>query len=407
MSDSSFPTLRIFKCPSCGASLQAPDEGTTTVCQYCNNTVVVPEEMRPRQAFPQVTITTGTVDARTAEALRTAAVVTGGATAAGAGCSVLGAVIAVAVAILAVGLGVFLMIPAGSSGGPGPIGVPAILASPTPAFAAVTLEFGGKGAGAGKFEDARYIAVDGDGNVFVAEYGAPRIAKFDQAGKFLMQIDIPGDPKRHTGGMVADYAGHLWVTYDEKLLEFDAATGKVLKTIEDKFPAPGYEALAVDSSNHLYSVPFAQDTLTVLDGDGQRLDTYEQLVANVDDNLSTGDLQIAVSGRGTLYVTGVFMYEVLVFDSNGKFKDRFGSKGDGPGQFTSTGALAVDGRGRLFVEDFGGIQVFTASGDFVNRIDWDYTRGSIMGLTIDRQDNLWVVTNQGKVFKLEPYDRGR
>jgi predicted RNA-binding Zn-ribbon protein involved in translation (DUF1610 family) len=39
--------LRVFACPSCGASLSV-DEGTaaTTKCQFCGNTVIVPEEIR-------------------------------------------------------------------------------------------------------------------------------------------------------------------------------------------------------------------------------------------------------------------------------------------------------------------------------------------------------------------------
>jgi len=40
--------IKVFKCPSCGASLSyegGPE--TTTLCQFCNSTVVIPAELRP------------------------------------------------------------------------------------------------------------------------------------------------------------------------------------------------------------------------------------------------------------------------------------------------------------------------------------------------------------------------
>jgi hypothetical protein len=38
----------------------------------------------------------------------------------------------------------------------------------TPALAEVALSFGGEGTGSGKFQDARSIAIDGEGNIYVA-----------------------------------------------------------------------------------------------------------------------------------------------------------------------------------------------------------------------------------------------
>lgn len=40
------PKPVVFACPSCGASLSVEEGAATTRCQFCYNTVIVPEEMR-------------------------------------------------------------------------------------------------------------------------------------------------------------------------------------------------------------------------------------------------------------------------------------------------------------------------------------------------------------------------
>jgi hypothetical protein len=46
------PSQVVFPCPNCGAS-QSVEEGTvSTQCQFCGNTVAVPEELRPKTPPP-------------------------------------------------------------------------------------------------------------------------------------------------------------------------------------------------------------------------------------------------------------------------------------------------------------------------------------------------------------------
>src|SRR5690606_16750326 len=56
-----------------------------------------------------------------------------------------------------------------------------------PAFAEPVLRFGREGTGAGRFEDARSVAVDGTGRIYVAEYQGGRVQVFDSLGTFLTQ----------------------------------------------------------------------------------------------------------------------------------------------------------------------------------------------------------------------------
>ncbi|MCK4471945.1 MAG: 6-bladed beta-propeller, partial [Anaerolineae bacterium] len=55
------------------------------------------------------------------------------------------------------------------------------------------LTWGSQGKGQGQFQDPRGIAVDQDGNVYVADSGNNRIQVFDSSGKFLTQWGGEGD----------------------------------------------------------------------------------------------------------------------------------------------------------------------------------------------------------------------
>ncbi len=55
--------------------------------------------------------------------------------------------------------------------------------------------WGGAGKGDGEFSHATGIAVDAQGNVFVADYENKRVQKFNSAGEFITQWTMGGDVK--------------------------------------------------------------------------------------------------------------------------------------------------------------------------------------------------------------------
>ena len=50
------------------------------------------------------------------------------------------------------------------------------------------------------------------------------------------------------------------------------------------------------------------------------------------------------------------------FGPDGRFLNRFGSKGREAGEFTAPDAIAVDSKGRVYVADFGTIKIFDTNG---------------------------------------------
>lgn len=219
---------KTFQCSTCGAPITFEGDRLQVKCQYCGSTVTVPEELRPQPPIAsQVVIVqapTATLDAETASRM-----------ARGAGCGVGG----IAVAVLLIGVIAFFI----AAPLPGmvsrtnipwlrdlpdlPTGVPVVsklLPTPTPLFARLETSFAGKGTGDGLFQDVRHIAVDGQGNVYAAEYDTLRIQKFDGAGKFVLgwtideKATIDAYRKRGPDALAADADGNVYALWDRSLL---------------------------------------------------------------------------------------------------------------------------------------------------------------------------------------------
>jgi len=86
-------------------------------------------------------------------------------------------------------------------------------ARPTPGFAQIVQEFGAKGSGPGQLDDARYVTLDADGNIWTADYQDGRVQQFDPSGKFRQLIQVPPDKNDMTliEGLAADLRGNLYV----------------------------------------------------------------------------------------------------------------------------------------------------------------------------------------------------
>ncbi len=396
---------KLFRCPSCGAALEVVDAPSVT-CKYCGSNVPVPAKYRTQQPqAPQVIIQTTTADysEQVAQVVR--------------GSQRMGCIITAVILLFVGGIVAFSLLSAqgaintaleqvGEAVGelPGDISVPG--ATPTPAFAEVVLEFGGEGSGPGLFEDSRYIVLDPDGNIYVAEYDSGRLQKFDPTGKFLKQMTIEPDQNGniYVSGMAADYEGHVYISRSGEILKY-TTDGELLSTFSGDSNTR-YGPLAVDANNILYALNDDEEGLVKLDADGNELLRVPDLISSVDKDDFSFSVNVAVDGTGQIYVTSGFGNKVYLFDSEGRYVDRFGEEGTEPGQLSSPGAIAVDGRGRIFVDTFGGISVFNASGAYLGDLPRDYTKGAVFGIAVDLEGHIYSITNQGIVQKYRLVSRG-
>lgn len=275
-----------------------------------------------------------------------------------------------------------------------PTAVPTPL--PTPQFANVVSEFGGKGTGAGKMQDARAIAVDNNGNVFVAEYIGGRVQVFSDAGKFKTRCLI--DPDAATPSIAADRSGNLYVLQGVTITKYDAATCKEL----DVFPpalGESYEHIAVDADGTLFATMTGnqKDSIVRLNSGGRATVVVDSAISGQLNRYEL-DPELAIDGSGNLYVLGSFASQVFKFDRNGKFVDSIGGRGNEPGQFSAVNAIAVDPQGRIYVSDNKGVQVFSPDGRYLDV--FDIPKSVASGMAFDDEGNLWVAARE-QVYELE------
>src|SRR6266542_1805762 len=220
--------LQTFDCPKCGAPVSYEKDvvgaNLTARCSYCNSSLSVPDEMqgRPAQIISGVNIDLRNVGSG-AKATRWILLIV--------------MIPLFGVVIGAIAIGGFLA--------PLLSGVNSSVKRATPtttaptasggkekrnAFATQTLNFGSEGIGPGMFKDARAIAVDASGKIYVGEYSGGRIQVFDPQGKFITQWSV--DPKMPLRGLAADRKGTVYVVQRGKIARHEGETGKLLGEVE-------------------------------------------------------------------------------------------------------------------------------------------------------------------------------
>jgi DNA-binding beta-propeller fold protein YncE len=252
-------------------------------------------------------------------------------------------------------------------------------------FANVLLEFGTEGIGPGMFNDARSIAVDGAGRIYVGEYTGGRIQVFDPAGKFQTQWSI-GDRKTLLRGLAASRNGTVYIVEGGHIYHYRGETGEKLGQLD--YDRSGFDDVSVGADGGIVTAwQSNRDDIVVFDANGKLVRTIPEAIsgASGDSELAT---RVAVDGAGYIYALGRFNNGVFKFGRDGKFINRFGSDGDQPGQFRAPYSIAVDGYGRIYVGDIKGIQVFDANGRYLTILN---SKGVAFGMVFNDKNELFVV----------------
>src|SRR5262245_18735934 len=219
-----------------------------------------------------------------------------------------------------------------AKGGCGVLPDPAALAVKTDGFAAdvhgtLTLcgtlltGWGSFGSGDGQFSggDPAAVAVDGSGNVFVADTGNERIKEFDNAGNFLAAWGSSG-----------------------------SGDGQFAFDFENP---PG---IAVDASGNVFVPDYYNERIQKFSNTGTFLATWGS--EGTGDGQFEGPLSVAVDASGNVFVVDQFNYRIQKFSDAGTFLAAWGSFGGGNGQFSDPHRIAVDASGNVFVTDRDRIQ---------------------------------------------------
>jgi len=266
--------------------------------------------------------------------------------------------------------------------------------STEPEFATVLLKFGSEGIGPGMFTDARSIALDGAGNIYVGEYSGGRIQVFDPTGKFLTQWTA--NAKMPLRGLAADRKGTVYVVQSGKIAKFEGLTGKSLGEINFG-EGWGFDDIAsAADGGFACSWSKASDDIVRLDANGNVVRTIKKAISSVTDR-SELNMRVAIDGSGNIYALGTFNDAVFKFGPDGKYLNKFGGDGDKAGQFRAPQAIAVDGRGKVYVSDMKGVQIFDSEGRYLQTFKPD--GGYASGMVFNDKNELFLA-GRSRVVKL-------
>jgi DNA-binding beta-propeller fold protein YncE len=219
--------------------------------------------------------------------------------------------------------------------------------------------FGTKGSGLGQFEHPYGVAVDGVGNILVADCGNRRIQKFDQ---FFTPV--------HTGDsgllQVIKPTGIAFNTFNNKVYVVDTGSSNVIMLNSDLtlsgtfgnglFVSP--YGIACDRTGKVYVTDSQNHCIHIFTPKGEHLGMFGRR------GQGRGELDkpfgVTVDSSGMVYVSEWGSHRVSVFNSEGRFVTSFGKRGEGPGEFEHPRGLAVDDCGVVYVCDRknGHVQVF-------------------------------------------------
>ncbi|KZE78593.1 hypothetical protein AV654_02245 [Paenibacillus elgii] len=281
---------------------------------------------------------------------------------------------------------------------------------------------GGAGSGLGEFSTPSEVAIDGSGNIYVADAGNHRIQKLTAAtGVWSEWKSSTGGAGSGLGefnnpkGVAVDGSGNVYAadSNNERVQRLDVRSGSWSEWIyiggvigkglgEFKYP----NGVAVDSRGNAYVADFGNHRIQKLDvstgvwsewkkssgGEGSALGAFD------------GPTDVAVDGSGNVYVSDFYNHRVqkltVATGVWSEWKRSGGGAGSGPGEFNYPSGVAVDGDGNVYVADSNNnrIQKLTAATGVWS--EWKRSDGKSgsglgefnypTGVAVDRNGNVYV-----------------
>jgi hypothetical protein len=269
-------------------------------------------------------------------------------------------------------------------------------------------KWGTPGSGPGQFRSPHGIDVDASGTVYVADTGNHRVQKFTPDGVFLTEWGTqgagPGQFDRPSG-VTADTLGNVYVvdaySYPFRVQKFTSDGAFLAQWQVEHQPSD----VAVDLAGDVYVVaPFA-GYVAKYRSDGSLIATFP----GISDGYLGGVFGLGIDPAGYVYVADITYSRIEKFTTQGTFVRRWGTFGDGPGQFQGPEDVAADTACNVYVSDASShrIQKFTSGGSFVTEggglggADGEFVLPR--GIATDRSGNLYVVdSGNSRVQKLRP-----
>uniref|UniRef100_A0AAY4EM46 RING-type E3 ubiquitin transferase n=1 Tax=Denticeps clupeoides TaxID=299321 RepID=A0AAY4EM46_9TELE len=286
---------------------------------------------------------------------------------------------------------------------------------------------GSRGREKGEFTNLQGISASSSGRVVVADSNNQCIQVFTNDGQFKLRFGVrgrsPGQLQRPTG-VTVDMNGDIIVAdYDNRWVSIFTSDGK----FKNKIGAGrlmGPKGVAVDRNGHIITVDNKACCVFIFQSNGKlvtkfgaRGTTERQFTRPHPPNAPTRNFSrvplpaegphfVAVNNKNEIVVTDFHNHSVKVYNADGEFLFKFGSHGEGNGQFNAPTGVAVDSNGNIIVADWGNsrIQVFDSSGSFLSYINTsaDPLYGP-QGLALTSDGHVVVADSGNHCFKVYRY----
>ena len=194
------------------------------------------------------------------------------------------------------------------------------------------------------------IALDKDGNVYVADEWLNRISIFTKDGDWIGKWGTPG----HDDGQINRPSG-----------------------------------LAFDQNDNLYMVDTLNNRVQIFAKDGKFLDKWGR------DGNGHGEFNmpwgIDIDSKGDVYVADWRNDRIQKLAPDGRFLMEFGGPGPGDGEFNRPTGVAVDKQGVIYVTDWMNdrLEVFDAGGEFITKLTGDGTVSKWGKAKLDANPEMW------------------
>ena len=264
------------------------------------------------------------------------------------------------------------------------------------------------------------IALDGHGNLYLAEFDDDRIYKYSISGKLLAQWGEHGSGHGQLDSpdkLALDAQGNLYVTEvgsqspagNSRIQKF-STTGMSLAQWGTFGSAPGQfntpVGIAIDEHGEIYVADVGNHRIQKLSSLGQPIEQWHTVGSGTGETTEIG-YDLALDASGNVYVSEPHPFSdgndrVQKFSSAGELLATWGGSGVGQGQFSQPTGLTVDSKGNVFVVDSGHsrIQELSSKGRYVAQ--WDAPEGGfrfVSKIAVDDHGDLYVSAGD-KVLKL-------
>ncbi|XP_044775740.1 tripartite motif-containing protein 3 isoform X2 [Neomonachus schauinslandi] len=235
---------------------------------------------------------------------------------------------------------------------------------------------GSRGREKGEFTNLQGVSAASSGRIVVADSNNQCIQVFSNEGQFKFRFGVrgrsPGQLQRPTGVAVDTNGDIIVADYDNRWVSIFSPEGK-FKTKIGAGRLMGPKGVAVDRNGHIIVVDNKSCCVFTFQPNGKLVGRFGGRGAT--DRHFAGIVEgphfVAVNNKNEIVVTDFHNHSVKVYSADGEFLFKFGSHGEGNGQFNAPTGVAVDSNGNIIVADWGNsrIQVFDSSGSFLSYIN--------------------------------------